>query len=1128
MLKRTFNSICLVALAAVLMCFEIAPAFAQSLPDKKFRIIDATADELSGKEFVDGELTPGMDHFTGAALDGLKVYVMFTVGADSLIQFQRDNAKTAKLNAYIQHYEEKQYLLHPDGDGVFSLSEASWIAEDLYNDFKPLIDYWIANSVDQLNPYSVALVVYHDSKGSYEKHDIDPIINNNSTDTRASIYYKGTRSLGEQTTSARMKTGRIRRSTIVKGSNLPINENILVKGKSNQRLVIDRVVEPCTFVEDLMHVQRDFASNDQAKTLAQRILGHEEDADSIFRQVPFVFAGEKFQNSLYRRTSGVMSRDTMEHFRLLTNEMLATQMGARDFKVVDPDTVTFELDHSLWNTACQYKDFESIRDGLLSYARRQNIDLPADGGRPLEVNESKSYTIEVDSALFGKLSRYVERGHNIAHRTPRTSSDQIIPGWISTYTDVVPNPSDSVFYQVRNSSILALRDSSFNAMKQSGRAVVIMANDRDSIYKVRVNSMQFMPEFEKIFDEHNSQDVSSINIFLEPEPKYASYNWEFKMPNIQKYYRMVHVNYTHDFIHVDTTSTVECPCDRATPLMFLTIGAGAATYDCPPLIQGTNRADDMKPISSTREVHTVDRSARLQFAKASSAIDRHLGQNDSLLSYISGTVDEILWVDDENGTSRRRIDSVLVMGVSSPEGGYQRNQELAHQRANSLGNWISGEIGKLGGQSPRIISRGSVAPWSAVADTLWSQDSIANADLVAKIRTACENNQTYESIQSAIGYTSGSNAKIEEVLAQLRKTEVRFFYQDIQDPTESMVIKYYRSGGDLKMCDAYYYWVLLNSNELTKEEKTGVSKFLLDFKQQRVKNFTRTNNWRSYDDYFDLVLPMAATILVEDSINLKVYNTDILAPFIDAEERSQRGNSARFTSYKGEPKVWKYINADFVLYNQILSLLGKGDQASLREADVLIQFLMQSPTTSEAFDNKYHRKSLQDYLKCYTSDFLTDDRLAESIASSSIVNFYVVNMSIANQLLQTDGGSFTNERMLKCFQDCYSRLSELKKEAERQPAYQSACNYFTAVTEARYAQAILKDIDQKNEHYTKSVEALVNLFKTDANATFIGRCQGDSYIRGIYRTQKNMNSGLDLYLEAVEAYINDYLNNENK
>ena len=1127
MLKRTLNHISLLMLTLALSLVSVSAA-AQELPDKQFRIMDATSEALSSQEYTDGQITPGIDHFTGAGTDGLKVYVMFTIGADSLIQFQRDNSKTAKLNAYIKHYEEKQYLLHPNREGVFSLSEANWIAEELYRDFKPLIDYWISTTDEPLTPYSIALVVYHDSKGSYEKHDIEPIVNNNSTDSRACIYYRGIRELSQQTASAKMKTGKIRKSTIVKGSDLPINENIEVKGKINQRLVIDRVVEPCTFREDLIHVQNDFADNDAAKTVAQRILGHDEDADSLFRQIPFVFSGSNFQKSLYRRTAGVMTRDTMEYFRLRTNELLAGQMGARDFKIVDPDTLTFELDHSLWNTAFQYSDFEDIKRGLLRYARIQGVDLPADGGRPLEVNETKTYQLEVDSALFGALSRYVERGHAIAHKTPRTSYDQFIPGWISTYTDVTPNPTDSVFYEVRNSSILSLEDSAFLVMLDMGRATILSTNLKDSLYRIRINSMEYMKEFEEVFKTTKLEDLSNVNIFLEPTPKRTNYSWEFKMPNVMKFYRMLHVNYTHDFIHVDTTTTVECPCDRTMPLMFLTIGAGAASFDRPPLLQGTNKFDDMRPISSTREVHTVDRSARLQFAKASSAIDRKLGKNDSLLTYISGTVDDILWVDDENGTSRRRIDSVLVVGVSSPEGGYQRNSDLARQRANSLGNWISGEINKMGGQNPRIISQGLVAPWSAVADSLESQDSLGNAALVAKIREACESHNSYESIQLAIGYTSGSNAKIESILADLRKTEVRFFYQDIQDPTEDMIIKGYRSGTDMKMFDAYSYWMLLTSEKITKEEKVGISKFLLDFKQKRVENFTKTSSWRSYDDYFDLVLPMAATILVEDSINLKTYNTDILAPFIDPEERSQRGNSPRFASNRGEPKVWKYINVDFVLYNQILSLLGKGDQESLRQADVLIQFLMQSPTTSEDFDKKYHRRSLQDYLKCYTSDFLTDERLATSIAQTSAVNFFVVNMSIANQLLQEDGGSFTNERMLKCFQDCYNRLPALQKEGEENPGAVSACKYFTAVTEARYAQAILKDISQKNEHYDKAVAALVELFKTDANATFIGRTQGDSYVRGIYRTQKNLNAGLDLYLEAVEAYINDYLTNENK
>lgn len=1127
MLKRTFNHISLLILTLVLSLVSVS-ATAQSLPDKQFRIMDATSEVASSQEYVDGQISAGIEHFKGASLEGLKVYVMFTIGADTLIQFQRDNSKTPKLNAYIQHYEEKQYLLHPNREGVFNLSEANWIAEELYRDFKPLIDYWISTTDEPLTPYSVALVIYHDSKGAYEKHDILPIIENKSTDSRACVYYRGIRELSQQTASAKMKTGKIRKSTIVKGSDLPINENIEVVGKTNQRLVIDRIVEPCTFQEDLFKVQADFADNDEAKTVAQRILGHEEDADSLFRQLPFVFSGSNFQKSLYRRTAGVMTRDTMEYFRLRTNELLAGQMGARDFKLVDPDTLTFELDHSLWNTACQYTDFADIKNGLIQYARRQGVDLPEDGGKPLEVNEVKMYTLEVDSALFNQLSRYVERGHSIAHKTPRTSYDQFIPGWISAYTDVTPNPTDSVYYIVRNSSVLALEDSAFTQMLDMGRATILSADTRDSVYKVRVNSMNYMKQFEDIFKTNKLEDLSNVNIFLEPTPKHTSYSWEFAMPNVLKFYRMIHVNYTHDFIHVDTTTTVECPCDRSMPLMFLTIGAGAASFDRPPLQQGTNKADDMKPVSSTNEVHTVDRSAKLQFARGSSHIDRHLGDNDSLLSYISGTIDDILWIDDENGSSRRRIDSVLVIGISSPEGAFQRNNELAAQRAVSLGNWVRNEIQKFGGQNPRAISRGVVAPWSAVADTLESRDSIANQDLVVRIRQACATYDSYERIQQAIGYTSGSSELIESVLADLRRTEIRFFYQDIQDPTEKEIVHAFHNGQDLKMFDAYSYWMLLHSSMITKEEKINISKFLMDFKKNRIANFTKTSSYRTYDDYFDLVLPMAATILVEDSINLKIYNTDILAPFIDPDERSQRGNAARFTSYKGEPKAWKYINVDYVLYNQILSLLGKGDQNSLREADVLIQFLMQSPTTSEEFDNKYHRKSLQDYLKCYTSDFITDERLAKSIEQTSAVNFFVVNMSIGNQLLQEDGGSFTNERMLKCFQDCYNKLPDLQKEGETNPGAASACKYFTAVAEARYAQAIVKDISQRNEHYDNAVKALVALFKTDEKATFIGRTQGDSYIRGIYRTPKNLAAGLDIYLEAVEAYINEYLTNENK
>lgn len=1110
-------------LALLLLTVTILPAFAQ-LPDRKFRVMDATGEQWSSKEFVDGQIEPGVNEFKGASTEGLKVYVMFTAGADSLIKYTRGNENLNKLNDYIRYYEQKTYLLKPDREGTFTLSDANWIAEELYRDFKNLIDYWIANSDESLTPYSIALVIYHEEKGQYEKHDIEPIINNLSTDPRACIYYKGEKVMEEQVTSAKMKTGKIRKSTIVKGAFLPIAENINAQGPSNMRLVIDRVVRPCTFQEDLHRVQRDFRGNQPAQDIALRLLGHAEDADSIYRQMPFVFAGADFQKSLYRRTAGVLRRDTMEFYRQETNLRLASQMGARDYKVVDPDTIVFELDHSLWNTACMYDDFKDIRDKMVSFARKQRVDLPADGGKPLELGESKMYTLEVDSALFNSLTRYVDRGHKIAAARRRESASQIIPGWISPYTDVVPNASDSVYYRVANSSVLALERPKFLEMELAGHATIIEANKRDSVYRVRINSQSYMEEFEACF-EADTASLKAVNIFLTDKPNKTTYNWEFHMPDVQKYYKMEHINYYHDFIHVDTTTTEECPCDRATPLMFLSIGSGAASFDCPPFMQGSTKEDDFKPIPSNREEHTVDKSSRLQFGRGSAHIDRSLGVNDSLLNELAATIDDILWMDTEDGMgARRRIDSVKIIGISSPEGGYSRNKALAADRARSFGNWIYSEISKMGGQNPRLISSGDVAPWDSVASYLWEKDSVEYADICNRIREACTaqggviNDNSMAAIQGAIGFRSGDPV-IEEALATLRKTEVRFYYVDVTDPTEKMVMAAYRDHKWDQM-DAYHYWVLLHSENLSKDQKLELSRYVLKLKENRVKNFTRNVRYRNFDDFFDLVLPLAATMLVTDSIDLKIFNTDVLRPFLDPASRSLRGNEAYTTTFRGETKIWKYINLDFMLYNQILSLLGKGDQESLREADVLIQFLNQSPTTTPKFDDHYKRKALSDYLKCYTSDFLTDDALAQSIASSSVVNFFIVNMDIAHQLLQQDGGTYTNERERQCFKDCYNRIGALKEEGEKIPAYLTASYYFTAVAEMRYAEAFA-DAEAKKGHFARAVEALVALFKSDENATFISRCQGDSYVRGVYATPAKMNQGVDLYLDAVEQYIKE-------
>lgn len=1097
--------ICLVMVAAVLSNLWTVPAVAQ-LPSKKFVIFK----DEEGKQ-QDGVSAVGLDRLN---LDGVKVYVTWKASADS-IEGYGPQGRTQMLNAFTRYYDDHNFYLEPDAEGVFDLANANWIADDLYDNFPELIDWWIKNDVVKSDKYSVALIIYSQENASvFEKHDIDDIINNNSSDFRCPVYYRGSAQLKETVTTGKMKQGKIRKSTIVKGSDLPINERFHITGKSFERLIVDRFIKACDFEEDFIKMNKRFRDNKPGLSYSLKFLGHEGESDTLYRQTPYVFAGEDFQKALYRRTGFNLKRDTLEHYRQITNAEMGTEFGATNFKRVDPDTVNFELDQSLWYTACQYKDFEPVKNALLRYSR----ELPKDGGKPLANGEIKEYSLRVDTATFNVLSKYVDKGHLIAQRNPRTSEDQFIPGWISTYVTVDQNDMDSVEYDVRGSSILRLQDSAFHVLRNQRKAVILRKNDRDSVYRVRVNSRRFVDEFEDVFVDKN---VKAREIYLTPNSVDVQRSWSWEMPDPQKYYKMMHVNYRHDFIHVDTVTTIECPCDRMSPLQFLRASYGAAGYDCPPMLTGGGY-ETFIPISGSRDPQTVNREARLQFDLGSSAINPRKDNNEALLAELKETINDILYSVDEDSPNRR-IDSIKVIGIASPEGVYARNAELSRARAQSLIHWIKANC--FGTENCMGIAIDSVATWQDVVDIMYLTDSVGNKANIDKFTSAiqqCGNNNR-ESVAAAAGFNR-NDQHVQSALDSLRKVKVFFYYQDIQDPTEDMVLKAYVKGNgrNWETFDAYYYFMLLNSDQISHAEKIKLSKYLLELKKQRVAVFRTATN----EDWFDLVLPIAANMIVSDSLELSVWNTDILRPFIDENEASHRGNavrtSRRYRLPNGMDKVYKYINLDFILFNQIQMLLGKGDQVSLNEASVLIQILENSATMSEKFQERYKPKTLSDYLKCRLVSFSEDAGLAERMKATNIVNYYVVNMSIVHEILQGGASFYTDPRVQQALKECYTKLPELEKERQGAPDFY----YFTAVTEARYAECF--GGDNKKEHYDKAIAALVKLFKSDKNATFISRCQGDFYVRNMYSTQGKLNEGFDIYLEAVEAYINECLNNDNK
>ena len=210
---------------------------------KKFIIKDATGERANPP--ADGILDVKF-----ANMDSVTVYVTWTACADSVEYYYRNNPDL--YASFINFYNDKGYFLRPNAKGQYDLADANSIAEDLYSEFRPMIDYWIAQrrakGYQGENLYSVALLIFREGK-PIEKHEIAPILNYGGDDLVCPIYFIGANKTENVDFSKKTRVGTVTKLTVVKGDLLPISENFHISGPENYRMVVDRYIETCTFDE---------------------------------------------------------------------------------------------------------------------------------------------------------------------------------------------------------------------------------------------------------------------------------------------------------------------------------------------------------------------------------------------------------------------------------------------------------------------------------------------------------------------------------------------------------------------------------------------------------------------------------------------------------------------------------------------------------------------------------------------------------------------------------------------------------------------------------------------------------------------------------------------------------------
>lgn len=1074
----------------ILFLFIISSVTILAQENRSFVIYDTTDMVDNNGKFIQivdsdngrpmSEMGISLNQLTGEVV----VYVTFKRWGDLIMNSLINNQNKEAVQSFFQFYDNTDgYCLHPNITNVYNTQAARAIGERLKTHFASEISDW--EKKDQLfNTEELAIIVVK-SPFIQELFPLEWIENFEPTNEVGDcpIYYTGKLKIAESEKKFERKVD-FEESAIQVGNELRFTETFNISGPSTKRMVVDRYVEICTFDEDYNkladRIFTDTVSNELRSLNGKRskkltdLIGHlDVNYKQKFRENPYVFPGEKFQRLLRRRMAGNLLRDTLEHYRPLTQRAFSIKNIENDFYEVSPDTVNFRIDYNLFNRyLSKYKTFWDISKVFKDF-------LPADGGETYDDTASvkKYYYLRTDVETYEKLRTYMENGRRL-----KGSSKYVVEGFVPPIYSV--RTQHKVYSEYWISDILydLLRlEDEYKRLTNNGSLLYIRRENGG-------NRLRLIDEEREVFHRiFEGFSLSRDSLFLSDKPIIDTTTLNWKMPDSDLYYRLRHVNYLHDFMNADTTMT-ECTCTRTSPLRFLSMGYDAALPDCPPIING-KYYENYKPKSKADEPQIVDREAHLSFVRGGWNIDTSLGTNEIQLDSLRRFADEILGRTFST-SSVHRIDTITIIGISSPEGQYNNNLELAHRRSESLINWVKNTCGI---NRVETIYIDSVASWSDVGNIVG-----LNAD----------NAQT--------AYNEG-NKDVEAAMESLRKVQLRFVYTALTEPNEDSILKIYHFGGNGEIYGAYYYYTLLNSDKISFEEKLKLAHEVVNHGSNKNFKVTRDVNRANSEHWYDLIKPIAANYIAVDNIRHKKWDTSILEPYIDV---TQQGNSASYSQghlvNDEVPKAYKYVNADFILYNQIQMLFGIGTTASLQSADSLIQILSVTSYSPE-FEIKYNPSRIVDLLECYhKQSFLTDQVLADRIKTTNIINYYVINMAIGHEAY-LKSGKYSDPTVIKCFTECNDSLSVL----EALPDDRAEKYYFKAVTLARYAEMSLSE--DKNDILLAAREALINLFTL--NESMIGICQGDRYIRDIYRTPDLRQKGIDIYLEAIEEYVKRWSKN---
>ena len=321
-----------------------------------------------------------------------------------------------------------------------------------------------------------------------------------------------------------------------------------------------------------------------------------------------------------------------------------------------------------------------------------------------------------------------------------------------------------------------------------------------------------------------------------------------------------------------------------------------------------------------------------------------------------------------------------ILGISSPDGTYAKNLQLAKERMRFALNQITSVLPRRVRDRVYMTTKAEVAPWKDVADLMMEDSLVTEAEAIYRIIDKFPGNHDRQGKQ--IRALKFYRPTVVDYLPKLRSIQYSYVQEINRELTPAEILERYETDQDYrsgrKAFALYEYWHL--------------------FQMVKDKDELFELYRRAYEDS-KKVYPkgwvLAANNLASACIERGIVDTTILAPFIDTRVHSVNKRIMHMNGITSE-----IVNPEAVVANQLCMFLKDNN---FKRASIMAQLL---PDTEKNRELKAFTMCLGGYYKGGRTQEereeakKTFDIVKESTPRNKVVMYLAMNSAGGNALAE--------------------------------------------------------------------------------------------------------------------------------